>query len=249
MISVEVAALQAQPTGSGVGQRAHAVPLDLERPPGVVARRLARPGEHRRHPLGHRLAVGVGRRVHPVDHPVVLRSVAVGAPADRKQPVATGQALAVERDLDLAVLPLVGLVGTRVPDRHRARPVLAPRDLAGELQVAQRVVLGVDGEAVVGRVGWDPVGDRPRRRHPVVLEAQVPMQARGVMLLDDEPCAGGRVAVSPVAVPGRLGGGGEVTLVAVAGELVSGHRRAKVRGRSATAIEGGAAPTPAGCED
>ena len=62
----------------------------------------------------------------------------------------------------------------------------ALRDVALELEVLQRVVLGVDREAVVLRVLGDPVGDRPRDRDAVVLEAQVPVQAGRVVLLDDE---------------------------------------------------------------
>ena len=49
------------------------------------------------------------------------------------------------------------------------------------------MILGVDREPVLGRVGRDPVRDRPRGQHAVVLEPQVPVQPRRVVLLDDEP--------------------------------------------------------------
>ena len=92
-----------------------------------------------------------------------------------------------------------------------------------EVQVLERVVLGVDRQAVVGRVRRDPVGDRPRGQHAVVLEAQIPVQARGVVLLDDEPrsAAGGAGGVA-----GGLGRGREVALGAVGVELVGWHRSA-----------------------
>ena len=64
--------------------------------------------------------------------------------------------------------------------------VLALGDLAVEVQVLQRVVLGVHGQAVLaGRVGQE-VRHRPRHEHAVALEAQIPVQARGGVLLDDE---------------------------------------------------------------
>ena len=56
-----------------------------------------------------------------------------------------------------------------------------------EVEVLERMVLGAHGQAVLGRVGGDTVGNRPRGEHAVVLEAQVPVQAGGVVLLDDEP--------------------------------------------------------------
>ena len=95
----------------------------------------------------------------------------------------------MQRDLDLARLPLELLVGAAVPDRHRAGAVVALRDLAVEVEVLERVVLGADREAVVLRLLGQAVRDRPRRERAVVLEAQVPVQARGVVLLDDEPRA------------------------------------------------------------
>ena len=69
---------------------------------------------------------------------------------------------------------------------HRPGAVVAGGDLALEVEVLERVVLGVDRDAVVLGVVGDPVGHRPRREHAVVLEAQVPVQAPRVVLLDDE---------------------------------------------------------------
>ena len=68
---VAVAALEADPAGLGVRQRAHAVPLDLERPVRIVARQRCRAGQHRLELRGHRLARRIRRRIHAVDHPVL----------------------------------------------------------------------------------------------------------------------------------------------------------------------------------
>ena len=211
---VEVPALEAQAAWLNVGDRADAVPLDLERPLARIPRKLAGgPGHHRDQPLGHRLAVRIRGRIHPVDHPVVLR---VPGLADREQSVASGQPLAVKGHLDLALLPLVDVERALVPDRHRAGAVLTLRDLAVELEVLERVVLGAHREPVVRWIRRNAVGDRPRREHAVVLEPQIPVQAGGVVLLDDEPVP---VAVAGVDA-GGLRRGVEVALGAVARKLI-----------------------------
>ena len=181
----QVARVHAQAARLGVADRAHAVPLDLEGPVLVVARQRAGARHHRHDLLGHGLGRRVGGRVHAVDHPVLGLVVLV----DGKQRVAPLHALALQEHLELARLPLEHVVGPAVPDAHRARAVLALGDLALELQVLERMVLGVHRQAVVlGRLG-QAVGDGEGDEHAVVLEAQVPVQARGVVLLDDETAA------------------------------------------------------------
>ena len=184
-----VAALQADLAALDPDQRPHAVPFDLVGPPPVLLGQPVQAGEHRRHGLGQRLRRRVGRRVHAMDHPVV----AAGA----EQDVAALDPLAVEGDHDLGVAPLVLLVGPVVPDAHRARAVVALRDVALPAQVLERVVLGVHGQPVVVRAVGDPLGHRPGDRDAVVLEAEVPVQAAGRVLLDDEArgLAGARPAV------------------------------------------------------
>ncbi len=151
-----------------------------------------------------------------MDHPV-LRGVAL---LDREQRVATLDAVSVERDLDLAGLPLQALVGARVPHRHLSCPVLAAGDLALEVQVLDRVILGGGREAVVPRRLGQALRERPGGEHAVVLEPQIPVQAPGVVLLDHEPvgCRSGSVLPG-----GRLGCGGEVTFAAV-GAQAAGAR-------------------------
>jgi hypothetical protein len=193
---VPVAALEPQPAALGVADRPHAVPLDLVRPALVVGGQVAEAGEHRLDLLRHRLPSRVLGRVHPVDHPVL----AAGAEED----VAALQALAVEGDHHLVLAELVLLVRAAVPDPHRPRAVLAGRDLAVEVEVLERMVLGADREVVAAGVGRDALRHRPRGEHAVVLQPQVPVQRAGVVLLHDEPRG------APVRLLGsatRLGGG------------------------------------------
>ena len=175
-----VASIEAQASGLRVGERAHAVPLDLVGPRRIVARERGEAGEHRRDVLGHRRGAGVGRRVHAVDHPVL----GLLLPADREQRVARVDSLAVECDLDLARLPLQRLVCAVVPDRHRAGAVVAGRYLARELEVLQRVVLGVRRDEVDLRFERHAARQRPRDEDTVALEAKVPVEAPRRVLVD-----------------------------------------------------------------
>ena len=125
--------------GLRVGDRAHAVPLDLIRPAAVLVA-AARPA---RASIGTiRAGIGSRSRVRPAGPCGGSSSPSGRSPVvDREQRVARVHALAVQRHLDLARLPLQALVRAAVPDRHRARAVLALRDLRLEVQVLERVVL------------------------------------------------------------------------------------------------------------
>ena len=119
---VAVAALEADPPGLGVGDRAHAVPLDLVGPAPVVGRQILcsswRASAEVRSGIGWRSGSSGGSMRW------IIQSLPGGSPLrllERKQPVAAAQALAVERDLDLVVVELVGLVRAAVPDAHLAR--------------------------------------------------------------------------------------------------------------------------------
>ena len=69
------------------------------------------------------------------------------------------------------------------------------------------MVLGVHGQVVAARIAGQAARHRPGREHPLVLQAQVPVQAAGVVLLDDEP---GVAAVGPAGVGRPLGTGSGV---------------------------------------
>ncbi len=161
---VAAAALQADSTTLDVCQRADAVPLDLERPRVVVPGQLVAEGrEHRLELLGHGFARGIGRRVHAMDHP----AVAIGL----EQRVPTLHALAVQHHDDLIGAELLGGVGATIPDRHRAGAVLTLGDVALELEVLERVILGVHRAVVAARICRDALGNGPRRECAVTFEA------------------------------------------------------------------------------
>ena len=172
--------LEPRPASFDVRDRTHAIPLHLERVVVLVTREALRERrEHRFDVLGQRLPVGILGRVHAVDHPVV----AVGL----EQRVSTPGPIAVQRDDHLIRVHLLRLVAAAIPDAHAPAAVLAPRDVAFELEVLEGVILGVDGQVVALRVDWDATRDGPRQQHTVVFEAEVPVHAPGVVLLDHEP--------------------------------------------------------------
>src|SRR5439155_16683731 len=100
--------------------------------------------------------------------------------------VPAGRLLPVPSDRDFAVAPLLGRVRALVVDRHPAGTVLAGRDLAVEVRVLHRMVLGVHGEVVARRVAGQAAGYRPGDQYPVAFQPQIPVQPAGVVLLDHE---------------------------------------------------------------
>jgi hypothetical protein len=207
-----VSALELQMPGVAVADGPHPVPLELVRPPALVGRQAAERRGHRGDVLGHGHPPGVRGRVHAVDHPVL--------PLGREEAVGALDALAVQDDCDLLVVPLEGLVGAVVPDRHLPGPVLALRDLAVELEVLERVVLGVDREAVLLGVGRQALGKGPGDGHALALQPQVPVKAPGVVLLNDEAPA---LALRRGLLPARLGRLFEGALALVLVESLLGH--------------------------
>ena len=76
-----------------------------------------------------------------------------------------------------------------VPQHHRAAAIFALRDGAFEVGVGERMVLGADGEALVVGVDAGALGHGPAFEDAVHFEAEVPVEARGVVFLDDEAVA------------------------------------------------------------
>ena len=160
-------------------------------------------------------------------------------PDDRE---ATLELLAMEHELELAVLDRLhpgqrrrlGLPGPPVPDDHVAGAVLLGGDDALEVEVLDGVVLDVDRHAPDLAVEGRALRDGPADEHAIDLEAEVVVEARRAVALDDEP-------------PGRAGqlgrcrfrGLAEVTLAAVfleghAGSLAAGPCTCRARpGRGA----------------
>ena len=83
-------------------------------------------------------------------------------------------------------LAFVRRIDAAIPDDHFARTVLPRRDDALERGVVERVILGLHGEALVGRIERRALGNGPRLEHAIALEAEVVMQPPRRVLLDDE---------------------------------------------------------------
>src|SRR6266516_3060231 len=135
--------------------------------------------------------VRIGRLVFLLDQqPVLLRPGA-------NQGIASVQPDAVETELDLAALErfcrraLLELERAPVPDHHRAAAVLALGDGALEVVVADRMVLDMSGESLFRRVqGWT-LRDGPADENAVHFQAEVVMESRRPVLLDDEAVLAG----------------------------------------------------------
>ena len=209
----EVAALEREVAEVAEGDRADAVPLDLEAPALLVARQLAGAGQHRGDAGPASARRRVRRRVHAVDHPVLARAcgTARSGPARARR----GRSRSPRRR------------GTSRPRRCRGPRSPSSRRRTRPSGSRPRTPGTRAGGPRCGRRGGSRFGcsgiaarQRPRGEHAVVLQAQVPVQARGVVLLDHEAAVPG----GAVAAAARLGGLLEVALRAVALELLR-HRQ------------------------
>jgi hypothetical protein len=96
--------------------------------------------------------------------------------------------VSVELEEQLAVVVAlghrdVGDVHAAIPHDHRARAVVAVGNHTLEIDVLDRVVLGLDGEALLLGIERRSARHRPRAQHAAHLEPQVPVHAaRGVLL-------------------------------------------------------------------
>ena len=116
------------------------------------------------------------------------------------------------------VLARVRLPGAAVPQHHSSAAILSLRDRAFEQGVAQRMILRANREALIGRVEARSTGHSPALQRSVELQAEVIVQPRGVMLLDDEALAAAPVErLDPAA---RLRGFAEVALLVVCPERI-----------------------------
>ena len=109
------------------------------------------------------------------------------------------------------------LPGPGVPQHHGAAAVLSLGDGALEAAIFHGVVFDLDGEPLVrDDVAW-PLGNSPAFEHAIPAQAEVVMQARRGVLLDDErQTLGWRLCLGGAA---GFCGGGEVAHLAIAGEL------------------------------
>src|SRR3990172_6632944 len=91
---------------------------------------------------------------------------------------------------------LGGLPRAAVPHHDGPGAVAALGDDPLEVAILEGVVVHPHGEPLVGRVHRGPLRHRPRLEDPAQLEAEVPVQPRSLVLVDDE-------ATSAPAYPGH----------------------------------------------
>ena len=106
--------------------------------------------------------------------------------------------LAVETNFEIAARDLVGggeafenIEGTDIPEHHGAGAVVAFGDVAFKGGVEEGVVFDHDGEAFDGWVEGGSLGNGPGFEGAVDFDAEVVVEAAGVVTLDAEEVAGG----------------------------------------------------------
>jgi hypothetical protein len=120
------------------------------------------------------------------------------------------QPLAFQRELQVAACQPVMRIAfgnpvAPVPQLHRAAAVLALGDGALEIAIVERVVLDLDGQALVVRITRGPARHGPGLEDAVELEAEVVVQAGRVVALDHETPLRGRRPRLPSCRFGRSG--------------------------------------------
>src|SRR6185369_2973894 len=125
-----------------------------------------------------RLRLLAGLRLQAEHHPLALHAVAFEGEVE--VPLFDGLAGVLARIRDPAPL---------VPQHHRAAAIFALGDRAFESAVVQGMVLGAHRQPVLARVQARAFRNRPALQDAVELQPEIPVQSRGVMLLDDEAVA------------------------------------------------------------
>ncbi len=175
----------------------------------------------RRDALDELLQDVAARRLHALlavlDHQPVLALLARAGLHAHQRPFAP-EPLAFEPEDELALLQPRLEIADRlpeaaVPEHDRATAILAFRDDPLEAAIGEGMVLGPDGKPLLGRVVARPARHSPTLQHTLPFEAEIVVQPRRVMLLDDE----GEAVAALLRRPGlvRLGGPGEVAPGAV----------------------------------
>src|SRR5690606_28048158 len=185
--------------------------------------------------------VGLLAAVAAFDREPVVRLLALAGPLGHPhERPAAGEASALELEVELALREPLGRVAERrpvtaIPDHDAAGAVLVLGDLALEVGVLERVVLGLHREPAILRVEARLFRHRPALQHAVVLEPEVVMEPARIVLLHDvlQPRTGAARGFAA-----RLRRHREVALALIALEVL-GHGRklqqpvqARPRGRS-----------------
>src|SRR5689334_23351166 len=87
------------------------------------------------------------------------------------------------------VLARVGNPPPLIPQHHGAAAIFPFGDGPFEPAVVERMILGPHRQAVFARIEARPLGHGPALEHAVELEPEIPVQPRGLVLLDDEAVA------------------------------------------------------------
>src|SRR3546814_19546957 len=80
--------------------------------------------------------------------------------------------------------------GAAVPQHHRAAAIFAPGDHPLEIGIGHRMIFGAHREPLVVWVLARPLGDRPAFENATRLEPELVLEARRVVLLDDDTITG-----------------------------------------------------------
>lgn len=105
------------------------------------------------------------------------KEAAQALPLEAKEEVAAGKTFGHRHQ---------GLKGAAIPDPHLPGAVLSRRNDAAEVAVRQAMVFDLDCQPFVGRVHRWTLGDGPGLEDAAFFEAKVPVEAGGVMFVDDE---------------------------------------------------------------
>src|SRR5262245_50618531 len=176
-------------------------------------------------------SVGVlaGELVAMLDEQQVVALAAVAVPAlHAHEHPAAPELLAGHGELELALAErgtdVGGLLVRRpeaaIPEHNGATAVFALGNRPLEVAVVERMVLDLDRQSFVARIAGGPLGYRPGLEYPVVLEAQVVVQAGRCVLLDDETRVFGALDRGLAA---QLGRPFEIAFGLIGGKLLLCH--------------------------
>ncbi len=161
-----------------------------------------------------------------------LGLLAAPRPHPHQVPAAV-EAAAVQRDVEVAFgEPLVGIGGAlpapAIPHDHGAAAVLALGDVALEIEVLHRVILGADREPLLADDQARSARHRPALERAAELEPQIVMHPARIVLLHDELAAVARAAFRLGLGRGLgfgLGGAAEIALLLVGRERIAARCR------------------------
>ena len=138
--------------------------------------------------------LGVGREVALLEQQPVALAVIAGLRLQPRQHPAAIQLVAGQPELEGAgAQALLDIVHRRpdagVPDDHRPAAIFAFGDDALEVDIFERMVLGLDRQPLVGRIERRPLRHRPALQHAADLQPQIVVVGRRMMLVHDEAVA------------------------------------------------------------